>query len=524
MAVVENTERKGSEEALQASEAHYRYLFEHNPVPMLIYATDDLLLLAVNDAFSALYGYGQEEVRSMHLADIYPDFEKEAITELSKKLRGHVFAGEWHHRKKDGTIIAIEAHSHGFTFAGRMARIEVITDITERINAEEALRQSMSKFRTLFEINPDAIFITDPESQEIIDCNEVACTMNGYSREELIGKNINILHLADTTTNVEALEERRQFVDHLRWNGSVTIESVHKRKDQTVFPIETSMCLLHLGDRVFVMGIDRDITERKLAEERLQKYSEGLEEMVKERTGELVVAKERAESADRLKSAFLATMSHELRTPLNSILGFTGILLQGLAGQLNPEQAKQLGMVQKSASHLRALINDILDLSKIEAGELDVYMNEFNIRQSIEKVTSSFRPIVERKGLEMHVSIPSDVQNIVSDMRRVEQILLNLLNNAVKFTERGSVSVDCRIVDKSLRMSIADTGIGINAEDMDKLFLPFSQIESGISRTHEGTGLGLSICKKLADKLNGKITVQSMIGTGSTFTVELPYS
>lgn len=270
------------------------------------------------------------------------------------------------------------------------------------------------------------------------------------------------------------------------------------------------------------VGTITDITERKHAEEELQKYRKHLEEMVEERTAELMIAKERAESADQLKSAFLATMSHELRTPLNSIIGFTGILLQGLAGSLNNEQSKQLGMVRNSANHLLALINDVLDISKIEAGQLEVTLKRYDFRQSVEKIVSSVRPLAERKGLQLQTTISPEVRELVSDSRRVEQILINLLNNAIKFTEKGSIHIECKIVDKTLVTSIADTGMGIRDEDLEKLFKPFSQIDTGTTRNHEGTGLGLSICKRLVDKLGGKIMVQSRFGSGSTFIVEFP--
>jgi PAS domain S-box-containing protein len=389
---VELTERKRAEEALKESETHYRYLFEQNPVPMLIYEIGSLNMLTVNDAFIAHYGYSKIEALALHLTDLYPESEKKPIAELTNKLQGHAYVGEWHHLKKDGTLLTVEVHSHGFSYEGCASRIAVITDLTER----------------------------------------------------------------------------------------------------------------------------------KHAEAELEKYRQHLEEMVKERTAELVIAKERAESADQIKSAFLATMSHELRTPLNSIIGFTGIILQGLAGPINNEQSKQLGMVQNSASHLLALINDVLDISKIEAGQLEVFPKKYDFHKSIEKIVSIIRPLAERKRLELQTTISPEVHELVSDSRRVEQILLNLINNAIKFTEKGSVHVDCKITKTTLVTTISDTGIGIRDEDLEKLFKPFSQIDIGTTRSYEGTGLGLSISKRLVEKLGGNITVQSKLGIGSTFEVALP--
>ena len=256
--------------------------------------------------------------------------------------------------------------------------------------------------------------------------------------------------------------------------------------------------------------------------EQVQNYTVELEQRVVERTAELAVAKNKAEEADRLKSAFLATMSHELRTPLNSIIGFTGIMLQGLAGPLNDEQTKQLGMVNSSASHLLDLINDVLDISKIEAGQLEITSELFNMREVIDKVVLAVRPQFERKDLALVTTIAPDVDQIVCDERRVEQILINLVGNAIKFTEKGEVSIECEISNGWLMTRVVDTGMGIKAKDMDILFEAFQQIDTGLTRQHEGTGLGLSICKKLLEALGGEIWVESEWGVGSTFTFTLP--
>jgi len=258
-------------------------------------------------------------------------------------------------------------------------------------------------------------------------------------------------------------------------------------------------------------------------------YTAILEQRVSERTAELeeqnralIQARHRAEAADRLKSVFLAIMSHELRTPLNSIIGFTGIILQELAGPLNEEQARQLGMVRESAQHLLSLINDVLDISKIEAGQMQLASELVEIPPLIEKVAASFQPAAGKKGLRLMVDVDPAAGTIVADARRVEQILINLVSNALKFTEKGSIHIQCHIRDHSLLTQITDTGLGISRENMDKLFLPFSQIESGLSRSHGGTGLGLSICKHLVGMLGGEIWVESKPKMGSTFSFTLP--
>jgi signal transduction histidine kinase len=254
----------------------------------------------------------------------------------------------------------------------------------------------------------------------------------------------------------------------------------------------------------------------------LEAYRDHLEDLVAERTRELAQAKDAAESADRLKSAFLATMSHELRTPLNSIIGFSGILLQEMAGPLNEEQKKQLTMVSDSSEHLLALINDVLDLSKIEAGQLKIANERFEIRPVIDKTVRTVRPLAEAKHLTLVLKVAPEVGMVTADSRRVEQVLLNLLSNAIKFTEQGQIRITCSLQETFVRISVADSGIGIRQEDLEKLFRPFTQVETGLTRKYEGTGLGLSISKRLVSLMGGTVDVESEPGRGSTFSFTVP--
>ncbi len=247
-----------------------------------------------------------------------------------------------------------------------------------------------------------------------------------------------------------------------------------------------------------------------------------MEQRVIERTAEVTKAMHHAQEADQIKSSFLAVMSHELRTPLNSIIGFTGIMLQELAGPLNDEQKKQLNMVRNSSRHLLSLINDVLDISKIEARQLDLVAEPFNLLDSIHNTLKLISPMAEKKGIEVRTDIANNISTVVSDKRRIEQILLNLLSNAVKFTENGFVRLDCELDGDMIKMRVKDTGIGIEEDDMEHLFQPFSQVDTGLSRKYDGTGLGLSICKKLLALMGGTIVVRSKAGKGSTFEIQFP--
>ena len=254
----------------------------------------------------------------------------------------------------------------------------------------------------------------------------------------------------------------------------------------------------------------------------LRKINQEMEQRIIKRTAELAAAMEKAQAADRIKSAFLATMSHELRTPLNSIIGFTGIMLQGMAGALNLEQHKQMSMVQSSARHLLALINDVLDISKIEAGQLPLSITSFELKASVIKMVKLVSPLAEKKGLDLKLDIADDITTATMDQRRLEQVILNLLNNAVKFTEKGHVFISCRIEEDDYCLSVSDTGIGIQPEHLQTIFQPFNQIDTGSTRKYEGTGLGLPISKKLLEMMGGAITVESRWGRGSTFAIRLP--
>ena len=225
---------------------------------------------------------------------------------------------------------------------------------------------------------------------------------------------------------------------------------------------------------------------------------------------------------ERLKSEFLATMSHELRTHLNSITGFVSMILQGISGEINEEQRKQLSMVHSSSVHLLNLINDILDISKIEAGRMSFSKERFNIKDVISEVVQNVSPLISKKEVKLITEIPDEIPEIYSDKRRVFQILLNLVSNAIKFTEKGEVRIKCEVDGDKLKISVSDTGKGIKEEDMETLFEAFRQISGSARRRYQGAGLGLYLSKKLVTLLGGEIWVESEYGKGSTFTFTLP--
>lgn len=411
----------------------------------------------------------------------------------------------------------------------RCGAIEVVRDITQRKQSEERLAESERKYRELVE-NANSIILRWTPDGRITFLNEFGQRFFGYSAEEIIGRHVMGTIVPATDSNGRDLGQLIDQVcaDPVSFEQNVN-ENVRRNGERAWIAWTNKVVSDGQGRIREILSIGSDITELKVAEETIRELNAGLEQRVAERTRELaqansdlIKAKERAESADQLKSAFLATMSHELRTPLNSIIGFTGILLQELAGPLNEEQTKQLRMVQNSSRHLLMLINDVLDLSKIEAGQLTVESAPFDLGTSIENVVRTVTPTAAQHGLYLHTDVSPDVGIIVNDRRRVEQVLLNLMSNAVKFTEIGGVTVTCTIVDGEVVTSVQDTGIGISSRDIPRLFRPFEQVETGLSRQHEGTGLGLSICRRLLALMGGTIAVESELGAGSIFSFRLP--
>jgi signal transduction histidine kinase len=271
-----------------------------------------------------------------------------------------------------------------------------------------------------------------------------------------------------------------------------------------------------------------EIKSRELfqANVELRKLNESLEERVRKRTAELAEARDRALEASRAKSAFLANMSHELRTPLNAIIGYAEMLEED-AEDLGMEQAGQdLGKIQTAGRHLLELINGILDLSKVEAGKMQLYLERFQIVDLLHVVEATVAPLMQKNGNEFKVEAPEDLGEMVGDMAKVRQVLTNLLSNAAKFTKQGEVTLSAREETEDGRafivFDVSDTGIGLSQEQQDLVFRPFTQADSSTTRKFGGTGLGLTIGVRFCELMGGGLSVSSTLGEGSTFTTRIP--
>lgn len=397
---------------------------------------------------------------------------------------------------------------------------------TERETAERVAREEMEFSNTIIDRIPGIFCVMDYDGN-LLNWNKNLESLSEFSAHELTQMRPAILF--EFSTAILSAQRPRGTP---RTDNSPSEVQITTKSGARIPCIFTTTHVEYKGSRCLVC-IGFDISKRKRAEESLRKLNASLERQVAERTRELRDALDHALAAEEVKSVFLATMSHELRTPLNSIIGFTQILRQGMAGELNAEQSKQLGMIHNSARHLLDLINDVLDISKIEAGQLELHMQSFDLRTLLERAVSFVEPMAKNKGLDLVVNIPPAIDTAFTDERRIEQILLNLLNNAIKFTKSGTIGLSAEIINdykpirdaaaiQAVRVHVSDTGIGIRAEELGTLFQPFQQLDTGLARQHEGTGLGLAICRRLVELLHGDITVESQYGNGSTFSCTFP--
>jgi PAS domain S-box-containing protein len=460
-------------------------------------------------------------------------------------MEGNPWTGEVKMRGKAGELVDVFLRAYAIKDDTEriLGLVGFHTDITERKRAEALLRESESKYRLLAENASDVITVMDMNLRPIYMSPSITRLL-GYSVEEsmargidgsLTPESIRVATKAFEKTMTEELKEKELKP------ATIDLEFIHK--DGSTVWVSASVAIVSGSDRrpAEILSILHDITERKQAEEDLTKYKDHLEELVKERTEELDKAKIIAEEANKAKSDFLANMSHEIRTPLSSIIGFSELLFDETKGPLNDDQKKYLGYVTSSGQHLLSLINDILDLSKVEAGKMELAPTSFSIKDLLK---NSFTYIVEKAtkhNIKLLSEISADVDMIEADERKVKQIIYNLLSNAVKFTpDGGFITVGADVVSQNstalpikirkglpdteyVLVSVKDTGIGIARKDQSKLFTEFQQIEEPYTKKYEGTGLGLALSRKLVTLHGGKIWFESGgKGKGCTFYFILP--
>jgi PAS domain S-box-containing protein len=380
---------------------------------------------------------------------------------------------------------------------------QLATRINEMLDAldysQEVRRESEQRYRAIIEQTSESIFLIEPTTQRIIESNTAFQKLLGYESEEILSLTLGdfIDHESESIAyNIERTLSAQSY--HLG-------ERRYRRKDGSFVDVEVSANKIYYGQRTVLSAVVRDITERKEVER------------------ELYQAKVTAELANKSKSQFLANMSHELRTPLNAIIGYSEIL-QEEAEELEPEELNaDLGKIESAGRHLLGLINDILDLSKIEAGKMELYLELFQVPVILQEIIFTVQPLVEKNGNQLQMDCESEVGEMYADVTKVRQILFNLLGNACKFTNQGTIFL--RVFQDAGDMiifEVRDTGIGMTPEQMHKLFQPFTQADPSTTRKYGGTGLGLTLAKQFCQMMGGDITVNSEHGKGSIFTIHLP--
>ena len=379
----------------------------------------------------------------------------------------------------------------------------------------EQISSELRRFRSALDTTQDMIFLLDLAEMKFVDFNQSGKVLLGYSRSELMN-----MCLSDLTPDFSEAEFK-QYIRSKATEGHGQLKLKLQRKDQTRFVADVVLSVMEEQDASVLIAVVRDITEQVRIDDELKKHKEHLEELVRERTVELESLRDQAIQASKVKSEFMANMSHELRTPMNSIIGFTGILKDGLAGTLNSEQKKQLDMVYGSANHLLSLINDILDLSKIEAGKVEISRGSFSLDELSAEILSLLSPQAESDLLSLSVEKAEQGIHLYTDRSRLRQIMLNLVGNAIKFTNEGRVSLSIMSQGSDVMLEISDTGIGIDASQLDNIFDAFHQVEQSDDKIYEGTGLGLTITREMLELLGGTISVSSEVGKGTTFHVVL---
>ena len=357
--------------------------------------------------------------------------------------------------------------------------------------------------------------------------NDALCDLTGYSREEL--RNLNYSELCDEKTNRYLVNEIMKLIEN-KENFKI-LEYVQINKDKSEVNLESSVYLMFNSENEIngIKGMVRDVTERKKSEALRKQFNQKLEEEVRIRTSELEEALRKQKlyldqilKASQFKTEFLATMSHELRTPLNAIIGFADLLLEGLYGSLNGDQMDFIKDIKNSAEHQFEMISNILDISKIESGNLSLNREQIDLHSIVEQVISILRPLLNSKSLSIQIKGLKNHKTILADRIKLKQIFYNLISNAVKFTEKGTITFEF-IEDKEFWIfNVIDTGVGIKESDYDLIFKDFKRVESDYVRSKQGAGLGLSLTKRIVELHGGTISFESTFGKGSCFSFSIP--
>ncbi len=512
--------------ALQQSEKRFRTLIEHSPDAIVVLNAETCCFVDVNKNALRLFGLGAKEIKTVGPQDLSPHIQPNGQTSLNviremnhKALQGENPNFEYLCCDATGKEIFCEIRLVRLPIGnGKLIRASIL-DITERKRAEQAVKDSETRYRRIFESSTDGLLITNTDGY-IIDANPTACAIYGYQYEELVGmegKHLmhpNYVHFFDI------------FKKKLHAKENYYSESVHLRKDQSELWVRIHGSAFEVGGRLQMLAVIHNVTESVRNRHKLEQANKELEianlelACAMERSNEMTLA---AAEASQAKSEFLANMSHEIRTPINGICGMTDMALRT---NLNPQQREYLNTVKHSADTLLNIINDILDFSKIEAGKLALDQSEVHLPRLLANLVKPHALHAGQKGVELVCRIAPDVPDIIwGDSLRLRQVIDNLLSNAIKFTDHGQVvlqvertSSDSSSSSTELCFQVQDTGIGIAAEKKNQIFEAFQQADGSTSRNYGGTGLGLSIASTLASLMGGKIEVESELERGSSFS------
>lgn len=511
------TAQKLMEQELRDSEARFRVAVENIRDAFILMDANEQIIIW-NPGAEAIFGYTQDDVKGKTLHSLIApsrlhDAASAGLSYFKQTGEGPVVGRtlELPAVRRNGEEFLVELSLSSVKLDGHWHAAGIVRDITERKRTEEQLR----KLAQAVEQSPESIVITNLDA-EIEYVNQAFLAITGFSLDEVIGRNPKILHSGKTPP-----ETFIQFWDAMRRGETWKGEFINRRKDGSEYIEFAIVSPLRQPDGriTHYVSVKEDITDKKHNGEELDRYRHHLEELVADRTAELEKARAAADAANKAKSSFLANMSHEIRTPMNAILGLTYLLKQS---PLSPVQGERLTKIEVSAQHLLSIINDILDLSKIEAGRLQLEQTDFALEAVLDHIKSLVSDQAKLKGLSVSSGSDGVPHWLRGDPTRLRQAMLNYAGNAVKFTEKGSIVLRAKLLQENeqgllVRFEVQDSGIGIAEEHLPLLFESFSQTDVSITRKYGGTGLGLAITKRLATMMGGDVGVESRIGQGSTF-------